>query len=366
MSITVRSVHSAADVVQHCFGLPGGGGPATALDRFLSASAETYPVIWQRVPARGISPGLLWSFYRQLRRYRPKLVHVRGLGNEGFHGALAAWLARVPNVLVSIHGTHRDLVRPHGRLRRWLVTQLLEPLTLRLATHVTTVCEATGARSFLDPYRSKLLPPVPNGVVLPPPPTQDQDDAEGAAVKAHGRPIVVTVSRLSVEKGCEDLAAALHRIDSAGGPGFDLVVVGGGDSDGRIRALFEGLRHVSVRFVGESQEVGRHLAASDIFVLASWHENLSNALLEAMSYGLPVIATDVGGNREVVLKGGGVLVDAHSPEQLARALSELLANPARRRLLGREARANIQRHYSIARMVAGWEETYRQILGHPT
>lgn len=329
--------------------------------RFTEHSTCTYPVVWQSAPAGGISLGLLWSFVRQLRRHRPQLVHVRGLGNEGFHAALAARLASVPHVLVSVHGTQRDLVGGKAGLRRWIVTRLLEPATLRLASAVTTVCHSAAERSFLDPYRAKLVAPVPNGVVLPALP-----DGRGAAVRERlgisaDRPVAVAVSRLTVEKGYGDLAAALRRLDRQD-RAFDLVVVGGGDYDGAIKALFAGLEHVRVHFVGQQADVGPYLAAADLFVFPSWHENLSNALLEAMSYGLPVVATDVGGNREVLLRGGGGLIPPHDPEELASALDGLLGAPERREALGRAARENVERHYSVGMMVAAWEATYRRIL----
>ncbi len=349
------------DIVQHCFGAPGGGGPATALQRLTEASARAYPTIWQSAPAGGISVRYLWLFVRQLRRHRPRLVHVRGLGNEGFHAALAARLAGVPHVLVSIHGTQRDLRQGSGGLRRWIVTRLLEPATLRLASAVTTVCGSAAERDFLRPYRTKMLPPVPNGVVLPLLPDSRGDAVREALAIPPDRPVAVTVSRLTLEKGYGDLAAALRLLGSRE-PAIELIVVGSGDADGAIRDRFQGLRSTRVHFVGQQADVGPYLAAADLFVFPSWHENLSNALLEAMSYGLPVVATNVGGNQEVVAQGGGLLVPPHDPERLAAALDALLSQPERRRLLGRAARETIERQYSVEQMVAGWEHTYRQIL----
>lgn len=349
------------DIVQHCFGTPGGGGPATALTRFLKASSTPYPVLWQTRPAGGVSPSLLWSFVRELRRHRPRLVHVRGLGNEGFHAALAARIAGTPHVLVSVHGTQRDLVGGGG-VRRWIVSRLLEPATLRMASAVTTVCQSAAERDFLRAHRSKLMPPVPNGVVLPTLP-----DQRGVAIRAAlgippERVVMVAVSRLTVEKGYGDLAVALKTLDR-GGILADLVVVGGGDDDDAIRSRFAGLVSVKVHFVGQQADVGPYLAAADLFVFPSWHENLSNALLEAMSFGLPVVATDVGGNREVISKGGGVLTPPHHPEALAAALTRLIAEPQVRLDLGLVARETIAQHYSIDTMVAGWEDAYCTILG---
>lgn len=332
--------------------------------RLTEASSQTYAIIWQSTPARGISPGLLWFFVRQLLRHRPRLVHVRGLGNEGFHAALAARLAGVPHVLVSIHGTHRDLHQGQASVRRWIVTRLLEPATLELATAVTTVCRSAAQREFLDPYRAKLWPSVPNGVILPARP-----DRRGAEVRTRldiqeGRVVAATVSRLTLEKGYGDLAAALRLLD-ARGVEMDLIVVGGGDTDGAIQAGFDGLASIRAHFVGQQADVGPYLAAADLFVFPSWHENLSNALLEAMAHGLPVVATDVGGNREVVEQGGGILVPPHDPARLASALVDLLAASDTRAAMGAVARQTVEQSYTVEAMVEGWETLYRRLLERP-
>lgn len=350
------------DVLQHCFGTPGTGGPATALARLLDASDRDYPVIWQTEPAGGLSLALLRRFVREIRAHRPELIHVRGLGNEGFHAALAARIAGVPRILVSIHGTHRDLREGQHTLRRRIVTRILEPLTLRMASAVVTVCRSAAARDFLDPVRGKLREPVPNGVALPPLADPRRDETRAALGIAPGRPMLIAVSRLTVEKGYGELAQALRQLDGAGG-GFDLVVVGGGDQDGAIRALFDGLEAIRVQFLGHRDDVDALLAAADGFVFPTWHENLSNALLEAMAQGLAVIATDVGGNREVLEGGGGMLVPARQPDELARAIEALISDPERRSSLGREARANVERNYSVQRMVAAWESAYADVIG---
>jgi len=350
-----------SDVVQHCFGTPGSGGPATALARLRAHSRHDYPVVLQTRPAGGISVSLLWSMTSQFRALRPRLVHVRGLGNEGFHAAVAARLAGVPNVLVSVHGTHRDLQSTRGGLRRKIVTYVLEPLTLRLATAVVTVCRFAATRDFMQSVRTKTLDPVHNGVPLPALPDPRGAEIRRALGISPDRHVAVIVSRQTMDKGYPDLAGAVKMLDTQGVK-FDLIVVGGGDHDGAIKSLFNGLEEIKAHFVGHQSDVGPYLAAADIFVFPSWQENLPNALLEAMSFGLPAITTDVGGNSEVLEHGGGILLPPHDPESLANALRDLLTDGDRRSVLGAEARRNIELHFSIERMVEAWEDTYRKIL----
>lgn len=350
-----------ARIVQHCFGADGSGGPIVAFERLLKNSRLTYGQIRQICAARGFSIPLLRQFIFELKSYNPNLVHIRGLGNEGFHAVLAARLAGVPNILVSIHGTQRDLTKPSSRLRRFIIVYVLEFLTLLLATHIATVCEFTARRNFLKPYRPKFVGVVPNGVDIP-----DVVNNRSRDLRAHwGIPkdwmVGVCVSRITAEKGYLILAHALAKLDKHV-EDFALLIVGGGDEGGAIRSHFSELTNIKVFFVGHQRNVYDFLIMSNFFILPSLHENLSNALIEAMSYGLPVIATDVGGNTEVVGRGGGVLVPAGDDEALTGSIKNFLNDPCLLEQLGEDARENVRHHYTVGKMVAGWEHIYADIL----
>lgn len=348
-------------VVQHCFGTPNAGGPATALSRLQSTREQPYPEIWQRNAARGLSFSLIRHFVRELRRLRPDVLHVRGLGNEGFHAALAGRIACVPHILVSVHGTQRDLVG-NGGLRRAVVVNVLEVATLHMADAIVTICHSAAKRDFLDPFRHKLLSPVPNGVTLPSPDLASAQEVRARLGIAPQRIVAVTVSRLTEQKGYGDLAAALNLIDGdSRDTGIDLIVVGGGDEHGAIARQFAGLNRSRVHFVGQQTDVSPFLTAADMFLFPSWHENLSNALLEALSYGLPVIATAVGGNVEVLAHGGGLLIPPHDPAALAAAIRHMVESEAVRAETGQAAQRTIVNHYSLDQMAQSWADRYRAV-----
>lgn len=349
------------DIVQHSFGRPGSGGPVVAFERLLANSTKEFGVIRQLEPASGINVRLIRRFTQELKAYRPSLVHVRGLGNEGFHAALAAKLANVPNILVSIHGTYQDLKFPQSQWKAQIIKSLLEPATLRLATHIATVCEFAADRSFLASFRHKFVGIVPNGVELPP-----TINTRGVVRQLldipHNLPLAICVSRITAEKGYTVLAEALHALDQ-NGLQFAVAVVGGGDESGAIQGMFRGLKNIVVAFLGHQSNVGQFLAASDFFIFPSLHENLSNALIEALSFGLPAIATDVGGNTEVIRKGGGILVRPFDPLDLAAAIEQLIVDSATRTELSQQARENAAQNYTVQKMVAGWQAVYEKILG---
>jgi len=105
------------------------------------------------------------------------------------------------------------------------------------------------------------------------------------------------------------------------------------------------------------------LAACDLFVLSSETEGLSLTLLEAMAAGLPIVATAVGGNREVVVEGEtGLLVPAKSPQALAHAIRCLLCDPARLLRMGRAARAQVEKEFDMRQVVVKYETLYRELL----
>lgn len=349
--------------MQHCFGSLGGGGPVGALDRLQQYAATRYPEIRQRAPAGGVNIPLLLDFVDKIRASSPSLLHVRGLGAEGFHGALAARLAGVPNILVSIHGTQRDLRNPDNPLRRWIVVNVLERLTLSLATHVATVYDEALEREFLQPYRHKLIGAVPNGVVVPP--LTDDETRRVLRERLSIAPdavVGICVSRLVPDKGYPILADALEHV-GARLQGCEFIVVGGGDGTGAIRERFARIPDITAHFTGQQADVLSYLRASDFFVQASLHENLSNSLLEAMAVGLPVVASAVGGTTEVLAKGGGLLVPPDDATALGDAIVRMHASGVLRASEGARARQNIETNYSVQRMAEGWSAVYARILG---
>jgi glycosyltransferase involved in cell wall biosynthesis len=142
--------------------------------------------------------------------------------------------------------------------------------------------------------------------------------------------------------------------------GFTLDIVGDGPMHDEVHALAAelGLGDV-VRFHGFRDDIGAVLATADLFVLSSLSEGISITLLEAMAAALPVVATDVGGNREVVLpEETGLLVPAGDAAALAEAMVAILTDPPRARRLGAGGLARVSRDFSIARTVAAYEEIY--------
>jgi len=122
----------------------------------------------------------------------------------------------------------------------------------------------------------------------------------------------------------------------------------------------------AVKFLGQRGDAPELLAASDLSVLASHEEGFSNVILESMAGGLPVVATDVGGNREAVVDGEtGWLVPMRNPEALASRIVDLLKDPSRARDWGEKGRARVKELFTVERMVNAHLTLYESALAMP-
>lgn len=349
-------------IMQHCFGVDNSGGPVNAFNRLIKYSKYDYSSIRQIKPAGGFNKKLINRFVSEIKYEKPHLIHVRGLGNEGFHAALAAKISGVPRIIVSIHGTHRDLVNDFHPIKKWIVVNILEKITLNIATDIVTVCDHTHERAFLKVYKEKLRSPIPNGVPIPDLLKKSDVIELRKTLGIFEKEMVgICVSRITLEKGYLILAESLKKIDIEENK-FTLLIVGGGDTDGKIKSYYSELNHIKVRFIGHVENVNEYLSVSNFFIFPTLHENLSNALIEAMSYQLPVIATCVGGNTEVINKGGGILVESNNIESLAKSIKYFLDNPILISELGIKARKNIISNYSVTKMVQSWDKLYSNII----
>jgi glycosyltransferase involved in cell wall biosynthesis len=276
-------------------------------------------------------------------QWRPALV-----------GAIVGRLARVPLVLASKRSLTGDSRR--ARMAWRAIARRAD----------TIIVNAEALREEAEAHRTTARwAIIPSGV-----------DAErfvggpsAADAKARlgldpRRPVVGSVGRLEIRKGHGDFLAAAHAmLPRANGLRPQVLLVG----DGPLRAALArradelGIAG-SVRFTGALTDVRDALAAMDVFVLPSRAEGMSNALLEAMAAARPVIATAVGGNREVVDASSGVLVPAGDVDALAGAMLALLADAGRARRLGEAARRRVTEGFSARAMVRRLEALYDERL----
>jgi glycosyltransferase involved in cell wall biosynthesis len=173
--------------------------------------------------------------------------------------------------------------------------------------------------------------------------------------------VVGMVGRLVVEKGYRELFAAAKAL----GPGYKVVAIGPDDpekADAMDRAEIAAAEAAGVVFLGQRDDVEALYAAMDIFVLPSWREGFPRAAMEAAASGLPIVASDVRGCRQVVAdEETGLLVPVRDPEALAEAIHLLGRDPALRSTMGKAAVERAHHNFDERRVVEIVLETYRHV-----
>jgi len=310
----------------------------------------------RKAPGQGFR--LFPALYRTFRRLAPSVVHTRNLG--ALEASLPAWLAGVP---VRIHGEHGwDVGDLDGSNRAYrAVRRAYRPFVHRYVALSRDLERYLVDRVAIPPAR---IAQVYNGVD-----TQRFSPAESMRTPvdwpfAPGDWVVGTVGRLQTVKDQTMLAEAYVRACAQAGTGhrLRLAIVGSGPLREPILAALDaaGLRG-RAWLPGEREDVPQILRALDCFVLPSLAEGVSNTLLEAMATGLPVIATRVGGNAELVTDGvSGRLVAPADPDGLAQAILAGRGDPQAARALGRAARADVLERFSLERMLRDYHALYRR------
>lgn len=160
-------------------------------------------------------------------------------------------------------------------------------------------------------------------------------------------------------KGQRQIIEVARRLRTEA-PQLVFVLIGGGPDEAMLRAMAADLPNV--RFTGHVENVGDHLAALDLFFYPSRHEGLGSVLLDAMQFGLPVVATSVGGIPEIISDGvNGMLCGVDDIDAQSAALLRLVRDPVLRQRIGETNRARAQ-EYSPAIMAERYLEIYRRLL----
>jgi sugar transferase (PEP-CTERM/EpsH1 system associated) len=312
-------------------------------------------------------PGHAVKLYPRLvslfRRLRPDVVHTRNLA--ALECALPAWWAGVP---VRVHGEHgRDVEDIDGTNRKyqWL-RRAYRPWVTHYVALSRDLAGYLGDKVGVPPER---VSQVYNGV--------DTDRfrlADGPPAVPDGCPfdpsrhwLVGTVGRMQTVKDQPMLARAFVRLlaqHPALRERMRLVMVGSGPLLAEVRRIVEQAGLASLCWLpGERADVAEVMRVLSCFALPSQAEGISNTILEAMASGLPVVATDVGGNAELVEAGRtGLVVAPMNDEAMAGAIARLALDPAAAAAMGRAGRVRAVGQFSLQAMVARYQGIYDQQL----
>ncbi len=312
----------------------------------------------------GKDPALYFRLWRLLRRLRPDLVHTRNL--TALEAQLPAALAGVRCRIHSEHGRDvHDLDGTNPRYRR--LRRLFRPLVDRYIALSQDL-----ERYLRDPIAvspDKLVQ-IYNGVDSTrfyPRTGAQRPTLEGLPFSDDGLLLIGTIGRMETVKDQLTLVRAFLQVLEMQPEAcryLRLVLIGDGTQREQALSLLREAKAESLAWLpGARDDVADVLRCLDLFVLPSLAEGISNTILEAMASGLPVIATRVGGNAELVQEGvTGLLVPPSDPKAMAEAIGTYLQQPDLFKRHGAAGRERVEREFSLQRMLRQYEEVYDQVL----
>ena len=298
---------------------------------------------------------LLWHLWRRRREY--DILHVHGLNYHAAVAVLAArWFHRKTVVKLANSGQASDIHKM--RIGQQLpLSRFLLPLALQSDRFIATNREIVQ-ELIADGVPADRITQLPNGV---------ETDSIPAKVSygLHDTVRLIFVGRLHQQKGLDVLFAAFQQLlKKYPSLNLRLQLLGDGPLRENLLALAKQLEIAShVEFVGMTEQVFDYLQQADIFILPSRSEGQSNALLEAMSCGLPVIVSDIPANLEVIEnEKNGLTFRAGNSDALANTATSVLDSAELRERLGRAARQTIERHYSLDATAECYISLYKDLL----
>lgn len=297
-------------------------------------------------------PRAIVRLARLIRHWRPTVVH-----SHMVHANILARLTRliipIPVLICTAHNVNEGA--------RW--REYAYGFTERLADITTNVSQAAVDRYIqVGAASATRICFMPNGIDLRPYQVHTLDDRQ-ALRKSLGLAdefVWFAAGRFDAAKDYPNMIHAFSRL-SAEHPCF-LLIAGKGPLEGEIKKMVveNGLEH-RIKFLGIRTDIPNLMNAVDAYVMSSQIEGMPMVLLEAAATGLPIVATDVGGNREVVIKDkGGFLVPANDSLALSAAMIKLMSlSVSQQKEMGKFGQGHVQKNYNLAHVVDLWETMYQ-------
>ncbi len=293
-----------------------------------------------------------------ISKFGVDVVHTHGKG-PGLYGRAAAHWMRVP-AIHTFHGIHYSGYP-------WLGQQLYLALERQLARWSHTIINVSASQQA-EGIRLRLFRPEQSVVVVN---GVDLEELERMILQSPIRReslgltaddiVIGCISRFDPVKRIDLLVETVQRLRTQC-PRLILVLVGGGGEEERIRRLVrETCVQEGVIFTGFLENPARVYPAFDLYIAASRKEGLPLSLVEAMAAGLAIVASDVPGHRDVVIHGEtGLLVPPGDSAAMAGAITSLVSDPVRRKVMGEAGRRRAYEKFGVRSMVEATAQVYRR------
>lgn len=306
---------------------------------------------------RSFDIGWVTRAIRIMREHDIKLIHSHEFTANSYL-TLAARIAGIP-IICTVHGKN---YYPHKFYRREAYRQVA-----RYANKFVAVSE--DLKLFLVEslgIQSELIDVVHNGINTNDfdASRHDRNEIRQAMEITHDQFVIIVVAALFEMKGHKDLVESIRRTPHLQ-HALKVIFVGDGPYREELKrqVIEAGIEHI-ICFAGFRDDIPQLLSASDLFVLPSYSEGLPVSVLEAMSCGLPVVATDVGGMREIIKDGNnGILVPSQNPSLLSKAIELCRENKSLSEAIGIAGRNYVIEKFSMKCMLDRYHDMYSELLG---
>jgi glycosyltransferase involved in cell wall biosynthesis len=299
---------------------------------------------------------LCWYLFNQ--RARIRIIHTFQLGYSSAAAIIMGKLLSKPTVLnLACSGSGGDISR--NRRTPWGIAFLV---LCRLASRIVVLNKNMHQELRAIRYDNQHIVWIPNGVNL----AIYHNAADRKSLRKQmgidSKKVIIYTGRLSApQKMLDFLIFAYARLRTP--LPASLIIIGDGPEKARLQRIMKQYKlEDSIRLIPAVEEVAPFLQSADVFVMPSRFEGLSNAILEAMACGLPVIATRVEGNTDLIEDGiNGLLITPGDESGLVNALTLLLTRPEKAAALGRQARQTVCNSYDLQDIVGKYSSLYNSL-----
>ena len=319
----------------------------------IAEKARQYNLALEVIPCQGkMDLRAVLAVKRCISKHRIALIHTHGYKSD-LYGIAAARAARVPVVATCHNWTEANLP-----LRLY---SIIDRVILHKARHIAAVSEQVREQLVQFAIPRARITVIPNGIATEP--FKDARPALRDEFNLGARTVIGAVGRLSPEKGHKFLLQAAQQLKAKFAE-IAVLFVGTGPEQGLLESLTRELGLTDrVFFAGYRDTMPDVYASIDILAMPSLKEGFPLVLLEAMAAALPVVATNVGDVRKIVVPGeSGLLVEPRNPEALCDALGRLIADGGLRRRLAVSAHRHVAEHFSAASMAQKYLDVYAGAL----
>jgi len=323
-------------------------------------AAQKLPAPYEAGQVGAGSQFLVPVLSRIMKEYRPDVVHSRNWG--ALEAVVAARLSGVPVAIHSEHGYEVDMMAGLP-MRRRMIRRAIYPMADGIFTVSSELRDYHAKQAWFDPAKIRV---IHNGVdthKFQPDARWREEARRKFGVAGAGEFVIGSVGRMVAIKDHPSLLQAAAELVRRG-INVKVLLAGAGPELEKHQAMVAGMPELAqrVNFLGASGNVTEILNALDVFVLPSLLEGMSNTILEAMACGVPVVATRVGGNPELVREGKtGWLFAPADVKALVERLADFAAHPEMRSSFGGAARERVEGEFSLQGMIKNYSNLYLEM-----